>query len=73
MSEQNESEAPLLRIVRGNPTLEEIGALLGVVTAMNNHDEEPPTQTSAWSVSARKGRYLPRPSPSAWRLSLRST
>ncbi len=73
MSEQDESQVPLLRVVRGNPTPEEIGALLGVVSAINNHDQEPPTRTSAWSASARKGRYLPRPSPSAWRLSLRST
>jgi hypothetical protein len=73
VSGQDEPEAPALRVVRGNPTPEEVAALLGVVLAMGSGTPDEPERTSAWVSSARKGRYLPRPSAQAWRLSLRST
>ena len=73
MSDTDQPDTPMLRVVTGNPTPEEIAALLGVMASMGSPEVEPAPQTSAWSASARKGRYLPRPSPAAWRLSLRTT
>ena len=73
MSEQERPDAPLLRVVRGNPNPEQLAALIGVVSAMGGQQETDAVTTSAWASSARKGRYAPRPAPGAWRLSLRQT
>ena len=64
---------PALRVVKGDPSPEELAALLGVVLAIGSGEPEQPEQTSPWVATARKGRYLPRPSAAAWRMSLRST
>ncbi len=60
-----------LRVVRGNPTPEELAATLAVVTARSavapaGGDERP---LSRWSDPARiaDGRRLPRFGPGAWR------
>ncbi len=73
MSAGEEPRQPVLRIVRGNPTPEDVAALLGVVASLGAGPPAAPEQTSAWVTTARKGRYLPRPGASAWRLSVRNT
>jgi hypothetical protein len=61
---------PLLRVVRGNPTPEELAALLAVVTARGSAAEEPeaavPSRWASRSIGLR--RPLPR-GAGAWRAS----
>ncbi|MBA3233345.1 MAG: acyl-CoA carboxylase subunit epsilon [Propionibacteriales bacterium] len=68
------SPPPLLRIVRGNPTDEEVAALVAVVAArgaaaagVNRAADR--RQRSGWADHARgvRGRHLP--GPGAWRAS----
>ena len=65
-----EPQRPVLRIVSGNPAPEHVAALVAVFSAMGGGDAEPEV-VSAWSRSARAARRFPRPTPDAWRLSLR--
>ena len=64
-------EQPLLRVVRvvrGEPTADELAALVAVVTARSS---APPKTTprSAWTDRARLVRSRPSPGPGAWRAS----
>jgi hypothetical protein len=61
-------ETPLLRVVRGNPTSEELAALVGVVavTTWGAGPVEPPPVASRWRASGLP-RVGPRPGPGAWR------
>jgi len=65
--------APLLRVVRGDPTPEQLAALVAVVAARAAGGPEPePAPRSAWSdPAALVRRPLPAPAPGAWRTSLR--
>ncbi len=62
--------APVLRIVSGQPEAEHVAALVAVFSALGGQPEAAPRQ-SAWAASARAARRFPRPAPDAWRLSLR--
>ncbi|MFD4879530.1 acyl-CoA carboxylase subunit epsilon [Streptomyces sp. NPDC058420] len=59
-----------IKVVRGNPTPEELAAALAVVRARAAAATTPPTtprQRDAWSDPARIARArLPHPGPSAW-------
>ncbi|MFC4853472.1 acyl-CoA carboxylase subunit epsilon [Actinophytocola glycyrrhizae] len=64
------SERPHLRVVHGNPTDEEVAALVAVITTLNTRDTPaPPPPRSAWSDR----RTLHRPplphGPNAWHTS----
>ena len=61
---------PLLRVVRGNPSPEELAALIAVVSARGSGAAEPePAPPSRWaSRSALLRRPLPH-GPGAWRAS----
>jgi hypothetical protein len=72
VSAEEQAAPPALRIVRGNPRPEEIAALLGVVMSLGGGAPEREPAASPWAAGARRGRYAPRPSGSAWRLSLRA-
>ena len=63
-------QRPLLRIVKGDATPEEVAALLAVVTALGARAARPaPRPTSEWSAHHRKlQRTLPH-GPGAWRSS----
>ena len=63
-------QAPVLRIVGSNPSPEDIAALTVVFASMGS-TEQPEPKGSNWVALARRGRYAPRPGPSAWRLSAR--
>jgi hypothetical protein len=63
------ADQPLLRVVRGEPTTEELAALLAVVTARSataTKDERP---RSTWSDPARRLRRPSPPGSGAWRRS----
>lgn len=63
-------ERPALRIVKGNPTAEEIAALVTVFSAASGGVEEEPEQVSAWASPAELHRAsLPVGAPNAWVLS----
>lgn len=61
---------PLLRVVRGNPTPEELAALIAVVTAAAaaGTGAESDDPHSPWGAPAGLHRRpLPAPGPGAWR------
>jgi len=64
------SEQPLLRIVRGEPSAEEIAALTVVAAAMSGRRERRrPTPVGAWASYADAHRQPLRPGPGGWRAS----
>ena len=58
---------PLLRVVRGEPTAEELAALVAVVLARGAAEEPAPAARPLWAVPALRG-HLPH-GPGAWRAS----
>ncbi len=68
--ERPAAQPPVLRIVRGEPTDEEVAALVTVVTALaarGGARAEPPR--SQWRNRARNIRPAIGPGPGAWRAS----
>jgi Acyl-CoA carboxylase epsilon subunit len=64
------SEQPLLRIVRGEPTAEEVAALTVVVAAMSQRRERRrPTPVGAWASYADGHRSALRHGHGGWRAS----
>jgi acyl-CoA carboxylase epsilon subunit len=59
---------PFLRVVRGEPTPEELAALLAVLAARPAPAAAPPLR-SAWSDPGRRLGLTARPGPGAWRRS----
>ena len=69
----DEPDPPLVRVLRGSPTDEELAALVAVVAARaaaapSAVDSER-VRRSAWSDRARAVRPAHRPGPGAWRAS----
>ena len=65
-----EPAKPLLRIVSGNPTPEEVAALVAVLAASGGGEAPAPRRTPAWSRPAAPGaRARRRPGPGGWRAS----
>ncbi|TMM37540.1 MAG: acyl-CoA carboxylase subunit epsilon [Actinobacteria bacterium] len=62
------SDAPLLRVVRGIPTAEEVAALVGALLLAGPAPAAPVAPLSRWARSARPSAGL-RPGPGAWRAS----
>ena len=62
------TERPLLRVVRGDPTPEELAALVTVLSA-RPAPAAPPVRRSVWGNPARRVRRPLRPGPGAWRAS----
>ncbi len=67
-TDQNE---PVIRFVQGNPTPEEIAAVVAVLTSRGAQTEPPPPAATGWSGYWRRTRRSMRPGPDAWRMSLR--
>jgi hypothetical protein len=65
-----EPRRPLLRVIRGDATPEEVAALVAVVAALGNAAAEPPTRrTPEWSAHHRKVRVSLPHGPGGWRSS----
>ena len=73
MTAASEDTPPLLRIVKGDPTPEEVAALVTVVSAMAAGAAEAATSQarprSEWSSPARRLRGTHRHGAGAWRAS----
>ncbi len=54
MSTQDEAPAPALRIEHGNPTPEELAALVTVLAAVAGDDPAPAAPRSSWAGRARR-------------------
>jgi hypothetical protein len=64
------TETPYLRVVRGEPTAEELAALVAVLAARSAVAAPPPPRPrSAWADPARRLGLTHRPGPGAWRRS----
>jgi hypothetical protein len=63
-------DEPLLRVVRGKPTAEELAALVAVVAACAGSSRPaPPPAPSAWADRRAAVRRPLPPGPGAWRAS----
>lgn len=60
-------ERPLLRVVRGTPTAEELAALVAVLAARPAPAPVAPAAPRLWRTPLRAA--LPGPGPGAWRAS----
>jgi Acyl-CoA carboxylase epsilon subunit len=60
---------PTLRVIRGNPTAEELAALLAVVAARPAPPTPAPRTRQLWSDRAALLRRPLHPGPAAWRAS----
>ena len=69
MTPEHEPKRPILRVISGNPTEEELAAILAIV-ASATPEPEPPTRLSRWNDLSRGLLSTPRPSSTAWRASM---
>jgi hypothetical protein len=65
-------EEPMIKVVRGNPTPEELAALVAVLRSHGTSREPAATagRTTIWTDRARGPmlrHFVPRPGPLAWR------
>ena len=73
MTEHSQSEPsrdePLLRIVSGDPTPDELAAVTVVLSALRRTAGEPdqPAPVGGWSDLSLRIRRVPAPGPGAWR------
>jgi hypothetical protein len=63
------TETPCLRVVRGEPTAEELAALVAVLSARSVAAAPAAGPRSAWADPARRLGLTDRPGPGAWRRS----
>ena len=60
---------PLLTVVRGEPSAEQLAALIAVVSARGGGEEEPAPPRSRWGAPGYSVRRPLSPGPGAWRAS----
>jgi hypothetical protein len=68
MAEASET-TPLLRIVSGDPTPEELAALVAVVASLSAPAAAPERRTPEWNATRRLQRLVLRHGVGAWRAS----
>jgi hypothetical protein len=69
----SEAAAPLLRVVSGSPSDEELAALTAVVAALSGRRERPqPTPVGGWATRADALRRPLQAGPGGWRASGRT-
>jgi hypothetical protein len=61
--------APVLRVVRGDPTPEDLAALVVVLAARPAAPAPEPAAATGWADRAALLRHPPHPGPHAWRTS----
>ena len=64
------NERPLLRVVSGDPTEEELAAILAVLAGRGAARPAPHRQFSLWARKSRMVRPVQRPGFGAWRASM---
>jgi len=64
------SDRPLLRVVSGSPTAEELAAVIAVVTARRVAAAQEQPMWSLWARKSRQVRPAQRPGFGAWRASM---
>lgn len=69
-SDDKDVQRPLLRVVKGDPTPEELAALVAVVAGRGAAAAPEPPHFSLWSRKARQIRPPQRPGFGAWRASM---
>ncbi|GAB2754616.1 hypothetical protein GCM10027020_03380 [Nocardioides salsibiostraticola] len=62
-----EPSAPLLRVVKGDATPEEIAALVAVVASLGGGEDTTPRRTPEWSRPERRMRATHAQGPGGWR------
>ncbi|WP_285594694.1 acyl-CoA carboxylase subunit epsilon [Kineosporia sp. NBRC 101731] len=75
MPEDEATDRPLLRLVRGDATEEEVAALLAVIGAVGSSGDAPEPRArpaSSWTDRASLTRHPLSPGPGAWRASGRT-
>jgi hypothetical protein len=65
----SDTEQPLLRVVEGDPTPEEIVALVAVFASLGGPAAPAPRRTPEWQAHHRKVRATHLPGPGGWRSS----
>ncbi|MGB3441251.1 MAG: acyl-CoA carboxylase subunit epsilon [Actinophytocola sp.] len=63
------NDRPHLRVIQGNPTDEELAALIAVVTSLNAPEQPAPPPRSAWSNRQALLRHPLPHGPTAWQTS----
>ena len=69
MADATEPEPAFLRVVRGDPTADEIAALVGVLASLGTEAPAPPRRTPEWQANHRKVRTHTPSGPGGWRSS----
>ena len=69
MADETAELRPLLRVVKGDATPEEVAALVAVVAALGSGTERPVRRTPEWSAHHRKTRVSLPHGPGGWRSS----
>ena len=69
VTERDATDGPLLRVVRGEPTPEELAALLAVLASRTAGTPDVPHSRSAWNDPARRVRRPVVHGPGGWRSS----
>ena len=64
-----ETSGPVLRIIKGDATPEEVAALVAVVAALGSGTKPPRRRTPEWSAHHRKVRRTLPHGPGGWRSS----
>jgi hypothetical protein len=68
-SASDASSAPFLRIVKGEPTPEELAALVAVLASLGPAEAPAPRRTPEWNAPRRLHRVAHPPGPGGWRAS----
>jgi hypothetical protein len=67
---ESEQKPPVLKIIKGNPTPEEVAALVTVISSLTTDEVQPEKRrTPEWSAPHRLVRAPCSPSPTGWRSS----
>jgi hypothetical protein len=70
VSETEPEQRPILRVIRGDATPEEVAALVAVVAALGSAGSEPPARrTPEWSATHRRLRATYPHGAGGWRSS----
>jgi len=63
----SDDRAPLLRVVKGDPSPEELAALVAVVASLGGGSTPGARRTPVWNAPARMQRRVLRAGQGAWR------